>query len=512
MGEGRHAMLDAAIEGLLALLTAQSLMFLVIGVLFGVVIGFLPGLGGVAAMVLLLPFIFGQEPAAVMALLLGAHVATIYNDGITGILFNVPGASKGIALCFDGYPMTQKGQGQRALGAAAMASLVGGLTGVVFLIAILPLTRAIMLALGPPEYFVMGLWGLSVIAVFSEGSVLRGLVAGGLGLLLSFVGQNPITATDRFTFGVLYLHDGIDFAVAAIGLFAISQMLVFYRRGGTAVSVSSGGDRSTVWEGVRDVFQHKKLVLRSSLLGIFVGVLPGLGGDVGAIAAYGQAASTSKDPDSFGKGNVAGVIAPATTLGANEGGGLLPTLGFGIPGGESMAVLLAAFIVVGVVPGPQMLTTGLPLVFSMIWAIVLANILTTGIGLFTAPFFAKLTALPTNLLVPFVLAVCFVGVYAINQQPADVIAAAAFGLLGYALRVHRYSLANVAIGFVLGSILERYLHISITLHGPLFWIERPVTLGLLIFVVVTIAWPFWRMWRRRRLGLAEPVTRYSEEG
>jgi TctA family transporter len=504
-------MLNAAIEGLLALLTAQSLLFLVLGVLFGILIGFLPGLGGVAAMVLLLPFIFGQDPPAVMALLLGAHVATIYNDGITSILFNVPGASKGIALCFDGYPMTQKGQGKRALGAAAMASMVGGLTGVVFLIAILPATRAIMLSLGPPEYFVMGLWGLAVIAVFSEGSVLRGLAAGGLGLLFSFVGQNPITGSDRFTFGILYLHEGIDFAVAAIGLFAISQMLVFYRRGGTAVVSSIKGDTSSVWEGVRDVFQHKKLVLRSSLLGIFVGVLPGLGGDVGAIAAYGQAASTAKDPESFGKGNVAGVIAPATTLGANEGGGLLPTLGFGIPGGESMAILLAAFIVVGVVPGPQMLTTGLPLVFTMIWTIVLANILTTGIGLFTAPLFARLTALPTNLLVPFVLVVCFVGVYAINQQPMDIVAAAIFGVIGYALRVHRYSLANVAIGFVLGTILERYLHISLTLHGPLFWLTRPATLLLLIFVVVTVAWPFWRMWRRKKLGIAAPTRSLDED-
>jgi TctA family transporter len=504
-------MLSAALEGFLALMTAQSLLFLVLGVLFGVLIGFLPGLGGVAAMVLLLPFIFGQDPAAVMALLLGAHVATIYNDGITSILFNVPGASKGIALCFDGYPMTQKGQGKRALGAAAMASLVGGLTGVVFLIAILPVTRAIMLSLGPPEYFVMGLWGLAVIAVFSEGSVLRGLAAGGLGLLLAFVGQNPITGSDRYTFGILYLHEGIDFSVAAIGLFAISQMLVYYRRGGTAVSSSIKGDTSSVWDGVRDVFRHKKLVLRSSLLGIFVGVLPGLGGEVGAIAAYGQAASTDKNPESFGKGNVAGVIAPATTLGANEGGGLLPTLGFGIPGGESMAILLAAFIVVGVVPGPQMLTTGLPLVFSMIWTIVLANILTTGIGLFTAPYFARLTALPTNLLVPFVLVICFVGVYAINQQPMDIVAAAIFGVIGYALRVHRYSLANVAIGFVLGTILERYLHISLTLHGPFFWLTRPATTLLLVFVVITVAWPFYRMWRRKRLGIAAPTRSFSED-
>lgn len=485
-------MLEAAVDGLLALFTPESILFMLLGIAFGILIGFLPGVGGIVAMALLLPFIFGREPAAAMALLLGAHVATIYNDAITGILFNVPGAAKGIALCFDGYPMTQRGEGARALGIAATSSLLGGIVGVIFLIAVLPIVRAIMLALGPPEYFVMGLWGLSVIAVFAEGSVLKGLVSGGLGLLLAFVGQDPVTATARFTFGRLYLFDGIDFAVAAIGLFAISQMISLYTQGGSIVKRNVVFHESSVWDGVRDVLRHPRVLTQSSLLGLFIGALPGIGATVGGIAAYGQAAQTSKHPEEFGKGSVEGIIAPSATLGANEGGGLLPTLGFGIPGGESSAILLSAFIVLGIAPGQQMLTEGLALVFSMIWVIVIANIITTTAGLFTAPYFARLTTVPGNRLIPLVMAVCFAGVYAINRRIEDVIVCALFGAIGYGLKKYGYSVAALAIGLVLGPVLERYLHISVTLHGNLFWLTRPVALILLLFVIATVAWPFLR--------------------
>lgn len=494
-------MLEASLNGLFALFTAQSLLFMLLGVSFGILIGFLPGVGGIVAMALLLPFITGQEPASVMALLLGAHVATIYNDSITGILFNVPGAAKSIALCFDGYPMTRRGEGARALGAAATASLVGGVIGAVFLTVSLPFVRAVMLALGPPEYFVMALWGLSVIAVFNDGSVLKGLVSGGLGLLLAFVGQDPVTATPRFTFGSLYLLDGIEFAVAAIGLFAISQMIVLYVEGGTIAKRRVQLGRSSVWEGVRDVLVRPGLLLRSSLLGLFIGVLPGIGGTVAGIAAYGQAAQTSSRPETFGKGNVEGVIAPSATLGGNEGGGLLPTLGFGIPGGESMAILLSAFIIIGVAPGPDMLTTRLDLVFSMVWIIIIANVLTTGVGLFTAPYFARLTTVPGNMLVPPVMAICFVGAYSINRRIEDVVLCGLFGVIGYALRKYHYSRANLAIGMVLGLMLERYMHISLTLHGPLFWLTRPVTFALLLLVVATVLWPFLR--RRRQSARRE---------
>lgn len=489
-------MLDAVVNGLLALLTPESLAFMGIGVAFGIIIGFLPGVGGIVAMALLLPFIFGAEPAAAMALLLGAHVATIYNDAITGILFGVPGSAKGIALVFDGYPMTQRGEGGRALGLTAMSSLLGGIVGVVFLVAMLPVVRAVMLALGPPEYFVMGLWGLSVIALFGTQSIFKGLAAGGLGLLLATVGQDPVTATARYTFGSLYLFDGIDFAVAAIGLFAISQMISLHIEGGAIAKRKVGAQRGSVWDGVRDAFRYKRVVVQSSMLGLFIGALPGIGASVGGIAAYGQAARSSRNSDEFGKGAPQGIAAPAATLGANEGGGLLPTLGFGIPGGESAAILLSAFLVMGIAPGRQMLTEGLDLVFAMVWILVIANIVTTLVGLLTAPYFTRLTAVPAVRLIPLIMAVCFAGVYAINQRIEDVLLCAALGVVGFFMKTYGYPLASVAIGLVLGPILERYLHVSVTLHGPLFWVTRPVTLVLLLLVLATIAAPL--VLRRRR--------------
>ncbi|CEP69345.1 Protein of unknown function DUF112,transmembrane [Moorella glycerini] len=498
-------MISASIAGLLALLSPISILFMIIGVAFGIFVGILPGLGGIVAMALLLPFTFGLEPAAALAMLLGAHVATIFGSSITSILFNIPGASKSIAVCFDGYPMTQKGEGARALGAAAMASLIGGIIGAVFLTLSIPIMRAIMLALGPPEYFMMAVWGLSVIALFSSGSILKGLVAAGFGLLVSFIGMDPVSGTARFTMGSLFLLDGIDFAVAVIGLFAISEMLELFVKGGSIVKRQAPGNLGTVWAGVQDVFRHWGLVLRSSLLGLFIGALPGVGASIGGIAAYGMAAQTSKHPEKFGTGIVEGVIAPEATNAANEGGGLVPTLGFGIPGGESMAILLSAFIVIGIAPGREMLESHLDLVFAIVWIIVIANIITTGSGLLLAKQLVRISSLPSSILIPLVLPICLAGAYAVKGRIGDVIIAVVFGFIGYLMKKYDYSRADMAIGMVLGLMVERYLHISIKLYGSFFFLTRPVTLVLLLIVLLTVLYPFLRAcrWKNNGEGVAQ---------
>ncbi len=496
---GSSEMLDAIASGLLALLTPQALLFLLIGVVYGLVIGILPGLGGVVAMALLLPFTYGFETAATLALLLGAHIATIWGDSVTSILFSVPGSAKGLALCFDGYPMTRQGQATRALAASATGALMGGVIGAVFLAICIPLIRPVILALGPSEYLMMALWGLTVIATFSEGSLMKGLIASLLGVLVAFIGMDVVTATPRFTFGFEFLMDGISFPVAMIGLFAVSEMMKLAVRGTPIVDRSLTQETSTVWQGITDAFTHWWLVVRSSVLGLWIGVLPGVGASVAGLAAYAQAVQTSKTPERFGKGAVEGVIAPDATMGSNEGGGLMPTLAFGIPGGESMAILLVAFIGLGVVPGPEMLNKNLDLVFSMVWIIVLANILVTLIGLGITPWLARLPSLHANLMVPLVLCVCFVGAYATRGRIEDVVVAAIFGIAGYLMDAYRYSRANFVIGMVLATMIERNLHISLTLHGNDFLLERPIALALLLLVVVTAAAPFIRSWRRRRM-------------
>ncbi|MGZ8263366.1 MAG: tripartite tricarboxylate transporter permease [Burkholderiales bacterium] len=495
-------MLDAIAGGLSALLTVQAMLFLFIGVIYGLVIGILPGLGGVVAMALLLPFTYGFEPAATIALLLGAHIATIWGDSVTSILFSVPGSAKGLALCFDGYPMTQQGQAKRALSASATGALLGGVIGAVFLALCIPLIRPVILALGPSEYLMMALWGLTVIATFSEGSLMKGLIASVLGVLVAFVGMDVVTATPRFTFGSEFLMDGISFPVAMIGLFAVSEMMKMAIRGTPIVDRTVSNEVSTVAQGIKDALSHWFLVMRSSLLGLWIGVLPGVGASVAGLAAYAQAVQTSKTPERFGKGAVEGVIAPDATMGANEGGGLMPTLAFGIPGGESMAILLVAFIGLGIVPGPDMLTKHLDLVFSMVWIVVIANVLVTLIGLAIIPWLARLPALQANLMVPTVLSVCIVGAYAVRGHIEDVLVAAVFGIVGYLMDKYRYSRANFVIGMVLAVMIERNLHISLTLYGNDFLLDRPIALALLVFVLLTSALPFIRNWRLRRKALA----------
>jgi TctA family transporter len=491
-------MLEAIGAGLVALATPQAMTFMLIGVVYGLVVGILPGLGGIVALALLLPFTYGHELAATLALLLGAHIATIWGGSVTSILFNVPGAAKSLALVFDGHPMTRQGQAGRALGASAMAALLGGIIGAVFLALSIPIVRPVMLALGPSEYLMLALWGLTIIATFSEGSLLKGLIATALGIMIAFVGMDPVTGTPRFWFGRVYLLDGISFPVAMIGLFAVAEMIKLHVKGATIVDRVAGSEQSSVLDGVKDTFRHRWLVVRSSLLGLWIGVLPGVGASVGGIAAYAHAVQSSKTPERFGKGAVEGVIAPDATLGANEGGGLMPTLAFGIPGGESMAILLVAFLSMGIVPGPQMLTSGLDIVFSMVWIIVIANLLTTLLGLAVSSQLARLPMMNPNILIPLVLSVCLFGAFATRGLIADVVVAASFGLIGYVMDKYRYSRANFVIGMVLAEMIERNLHISLSLYGNDFLFTRPIALTMLIFVVVTTALPFVRSHKLKR--------------
>jgi putative tricarboxylic transport membrane protein len=499
-------MLEAMVVGFLALLTPQAILFMVIGCVYGLIIGILPGLGGVVAMTLLLPFTFGYEFAATLALMLGAHIGTIWGSSVTSILFNVPGAAKSLPLIFDGYPMTLRGEGERALGASAMAALLGGVIGAIFLALCIPIVRPLMLALGPAEYLMMALWGMTLIATFSEGSLLKGLISACAGVLIAFIGMDPVTATPRYTFGSIFLLDGISFAVAMIGVFAVSEMMKLYLKGGSMVNRQAGASVSTVMDGIKDTFRHWGLVMRSSLLGLWIGVLPGIGASTGGIAAYAQAMQFSKHPETFGTGNVEGVIAPDASVGANEGGGLLPTLAFGIPGGETMALLLIAFVNMGIAPGPQMLSEHLDLVFALVWIVIIASILTSGIGLVISPYLARMPTLRGNLVIPIILCVCFLGAYATRGRLADVVVAAVFGVIGYFMDKYRFSRANLVIGSVLALMIERSLHVSLTLYGGDFLLERPIALLMFIFIVVTTAWPFVRTWRRGRAEAA------AEEG
>jgi putative tricarboxylic transport membrane protein len=483
----------------LALLEPTVFFYMVVGVLVSTVVVIIPGLGGTFALAIMLPFAFQLDPVAGIALLVAVSVVSGTGNTITSVLFGVPGSPAGVATVLDGYPMARKGLGARGVAAGLVGSAVGGLIGALTLAAALPIIRPLVLALGSPEFFVLILAALLMMSYVAQGETLKALVAGGLGLVLSFVGLEQSTGTTRFVFGQLYLWNGIGLVPLMIGLFAIAEMIELMRQGGSIAHATEGVQRKgQVLQGTLDVFRHWRTTLQSSITGLWVGIAPGMGDAAAQFIAYTQAAKTSKHPEKFGTGVVEGVIASDAATNSKEGGALIPTLAFGIPGSSSMAVLLAAFVAFGIRPGRDMVIDHVDLVWMIIWILVVANLIAAGLCLtFTGPF-ARLTSVRAAILVPAILVISVFGAYATTNHVGDVITAVVFGLLGYTMKHYGYSRATFLIGFVLGELLERHYLLSMRLFG-LGFLTRPVTMGLIAFVVLVFSIPlFKRVWKAAR--------------
>lgn len=484
-------MLRIAIQGIAALLTPSSFLYMLLGVGIGLIFGVTPGLGGVTALAILISLTYRMSESAAFALLIGAGSAAAFGGSISAILINVPGTSQNVATCLDGYPMTRRGQGARAVAISATASALGGVIGGVALLALIPVVRQLVMAFAPPEYFMLCVLGLTAIASVSGKSLVRGLIAGALGMLFSFVGYDPVTGVPRFTLGSLALYDGIDVITALIGLFAISEMIGLVVEGKSIArsDVSQATSTQQIWEGIKDVFRHWSLFLRSSLVGVLVGITPGVGGATGSVIAYSQAVQTSRHPERFGTGIPEGIVAPESANNATFGGALVPTVAFGIPGSEMCVVLLGAFMLHGLVPGPQMMKENLGLVFLMAWGVIIANIIASGLGLLLVRWLLKLVYVPITLLAPPVMVVCLLGAYATTGRVQDVVIAFLFGVLGYWMKKAGYPLAPMLIGFVLGNLAEVNYHLAVQIYGSAF-LTRPITLALIAvtigFVLVPI--------------------------
>ncbi|HBW34160.1 MAG TPA: tricarboxylic transporter [Desulfosporosinus sp.] len=495
--QGGIALLEAALQGLTSVFQITTLIYMLIGVCFGVFIGFIPGLGGNFVLSILIPFVIKMAPEQALAFLLGAHAVVATGGSISAILFNTPGSGPNAATIFDGFPLTQQGKAGQAIGLALTSSALGGIFGALVLVATLPVLRQVVLAFGPPEFFMLAMLGIAFIAVLGGSSLGKALLVGGMGLLLSFVGLDPSTGIVRFGLGTLYLWDGVHLVPVVIGLFAIAEMFELGVKKGALVQGEVKQVKGDVLEGVKLAFKNWFLVLRCSVIGSLVGIIPGLGGDVACFMAYGHAAQTSKHKELFGKGAIEGVIAPESANNAKEGGSLVPTLGFGIPGSSAMAILLGVFMIIGIQPGPQMLTQELDIVFLMVWTIVIANIIGAVIGLFAANTLAKLTFLRGSILVPIIFVLAILGAYTTNSTFGDVILVAVFGLLGYGMKVFGYPRAVLIIGLVLGSIAEKNLHLSLKLYHESF-ILRPITLLLLLAIILTIGTPIIKNFLKKR--------------
>jgi putative tricarboxylic transport membrane protein len=499
------------IEGLWSaaadLLSWPGPLLIVAGVLIGLFVGVLPGLGGSAGMALLLPITFGMSPTHGIAFLMAVGTSSGLGGQITSILVSIPGDPPNAVTTIDGYQMTKQGRAAEALGAATFGSVFGAVFGVVLFLAMLPFARALVLAVSYPEFFMIALTGLLFIAAMTGGSFLKGFVSVGAGLLVSFIGLDPVVGNPRFTFGQLYLWDGIDIVPALIGMFAGAEMLLLFSTSGSGAIVESQylGRQSRMIDGLWATIRAWRIVLASSLIGFVAGLIPGISGTLGSFLAYGQAARMSKHPEEFGKGAVEGVIAPETANDSDKGGAMLPTLAFGIPGGVMWAVLIAGLLIHGVPAGPNLLRGDLHIVYVVVVAALVPRLIAAALVLAVGDRAVAITRLRGDVLAPLIALVAAVGVYALRNEILDVVVLMIFGYVGYAMQTHAFSRLGFIIALVLGGLLESSLHQTLATFGPSGFATRPIALALIAVAVLVVAVPIVgalrRMLRDRAAGV-----------
>ena len=477
-------MLDAFLAAFVILMDPYRLAMLLAGVSIGIVVGILPGLGGLMGMALVLPFLFGMDAYAGIAMLIGIAAAVPSSDTFPSVLMGIPGSSGSQATVMDGYPMAKRGEGARALGAAFFASLIGGLIGAAALTALVPFARPLVLMFGAPELLMLTILGLCMVGVLSGNRPLLGILGACLGLILGMVGGAPAAPEYRWAYGILYLFDGFSLVIVALGLFAIPEIVDLLARGG-AIARKGAGLGSGWMDGVRDVLRNKYLVVRHSIIGVLIGAIPGMGSSIIDWLNYGYVVSRARDKSRFGKGDVRGVIAPEAANNAKEGGVLMPTLLFGVPGSSAMALLLGALLIFGVQPGPALLRDNLELVFVIIWSLALANVFGTIICLILSKPIARLTFVPFQFVAPVVLAIVILGAFQQTRHLGDLIALAGFGLLGWVMKRIGMPRPPLLVGFILAGLTERYLWMSYNIYDW-EWLTRPLVLAIAALCLVLV--------------------------
>lgn len=472
------------------LFSGAHLFYLFFGVCLGFVVGILPGLGGIVGFAILLPFLYGMEPASALALLIGLVAVVPTSDTLTSVLMGIPGSSSSQATVVDGFAMAKKGESARALSAAYFASLVGGLTGALVLTIFVLVARPVILLMGSAELFMLGLLGVAMVGMLCGDSVLKGLIACGVGLLLGAVGGAPATGEWRMTFGSFYLYDGLKLVIVGLAVFAVPEIADLLAKGR---SISERKLLGRGWlQGLRDTWMHKWIVARCSGIGCLIGALPGLGGSVVDWIAYGHVVQSSKDRDQFGKGDVRGVIAPESANNAKEGGGLIPTLLFGIPGSGSMAIFLGGLTLIGLEAGPAMAGSDIGFTYLIIWSLALANVLGTGLCILLSPQMAKLTGVRYSLIAPFILTVVCFAAFQANKHFLDLVTLVGLGMFAVLMKRGGWPRPALLIGFVLSDTLETYFYQAQQFYGWSF-IFRPGALIILLCAAATV----WSVMRHR---------------
>jgi len=478
------SLFSAAAQGFLNLLQLKVFLAMMIGVSIGTFTAVAPqGLGMPLVYAIALPIVIKWEPLTGIALLIGASSVSAICAAYLPILFGIPGGSGSQATVLDGYPMGKKGEGRRALGASFMAGGMGCLIGTITLAAAIPAARPLIYLMGSPELFVVMLWGLSMVAVLAGRRPINGLIAAAFGLLLATVGQQAQSGIMRFVFDQPYLLDGISISIIALALFGIPSALdlALTKLGVEQQPVPLKG---SLFDGVKDTLREWWLVVRCSFVGVWVGIVPGLGSQVVDWLAYGHAAQSSKNPENFGKGDVRGVIAPESANDAKDGGDLVTTLLLGFPQGVTTALFIVALLAWGYLPGPEMVKKNADLIYSVVWLQGIAGIVGTLVGFTLAGQLAKLAEVRYTFMVPIMFIFILMGAFSVNRDPVDLLVVVAFGILGYFMRRFGYPRPAMILGLVLGDLMEKYLYRSVASYG-FSWLARPAVIVLLILATIS---------------------------
>ena len=476
-------MLDSLISAFTLIFSGEHFLFLLFGVVMGIFIGILPGMGGIVGFSILMPFIYGMDPVSALAMLIGLIAVIPTSDTFASVLMGIPGSSASQATVLDGFALAKQGQAARALSAAFSASLFGGLFGACVLTLIVVIAKPIILFFGSSELFMLGILGISMVGVLSGDSFVKGFLACGIGLLLGTMGSAPATGEWRLTFGSYYLFDGLKVVTIGLAAFAIPEICDLLRKNKTIATKDEPIGKGWL-KGLMDTLREKWIVIRCAGIGTLVGILPGLGGSVVDWIAYGHVVQTSKDKSNFGKGDIRGVIAPESANNAKEGGGLVPTILFGIPGSGSMAVFLGGLTLLGIEPGPALIEEDLQFTYVMVWSLALANVIGAGMCFAISSKVAKITTIPYGVLAPFMIMIICFAAFQVTRSIYDLYILIVLGAFCTLMKSYNWPRPALLIGFVLSDTLETYLYQAVQIYD---WNFLTRTSVITIFVIILIS-------------------------
>ena len=460
------------------------------GVVVGLIVGVLPGLGGVVAMVLLVPFTIHLDPSAALGMLIGVFVAACYGGAITAITLGIPGSPVAAATLLDGYPMSRKGKTREAIGLAIISSTFGGMFSAVVLIIGAPVLASIALKFGPPEFFALGILGLSTISSIAKESTAKGLISAAFGLLIATVGTDVFTGNLRFTFDNPELYGGIPFVATLLGIFAGSEILIQLEKW-EDIPVFVERLRAKL-PSIKSMRKNAGTYIKSSAIGTLIGAVPGTGGVIASFISYGEAKRSSKNPEAFGKGAEEGVIASEAGNNAMVGGALVPTLSLGIPGDAASALLIGALMIHGISPGPRLFEDHPDLVSAIFMGYFMANFLMLIIGLLMCPLFTLIVRIKKEYLIPAIFLLCFAGTYGLRNSMLDVIILCLFGIIGYFMRKFGFPLPPLVIGQILSPIIEQAFRRSLLMSGGslVIFVSHPIADFIWLLAILFLTFPY----------------------